>query len=188
MYTRREGGTALSLRSLIPLLFLLCNSPKQILAASLKDYDTTPIESEAHHQYTTDASRVVWPWRSYRTSKHTPPDFKITRYRGKLAKGYVFLSPSDSHKNDGTYDLSGTGFVMDFNGDLIFAADEDGMGFCDEWIAGMTDFRAQEYNGKKYITYWNGCNTRGRHWGHRWGRVSHHDMPEMYNSPALNRS
>lgn len=147
-----------------------------ILAASVsatEDYDSTVIESEAHHQVTTDDSRVVWPWRSYRTSKHTPPDLKITRYRSKdsLAEGYIFLSPSDSNKNDGTYDMSGTGFVMDQNGDLIFAGDEDGMDFCDEWVAGMTDFRAQEYDGRKYITYWNGCNTRGKHWGHRWGRV-----------------
>jgi hypothetical protein len=147
-----------------------------ILATSTsatKGYDKSSIKSDVHHQVTTDDSRVVWPWRSYRTSKHTPPDLNITRHNGngKLADGYYFLSPSDSNKNDGTYDMSGTGFVMDHNGDLIFAGDEDGFDFCEEWIAGMTDFRVQEYNGRKYITYWNGCNTRGTHWGHRWGRV-----------------
>jgi hypothetical protein len=151
-----------------------------------KDYDTTTIESEPHHQVTVDDSRIVWPWRSYKTSMHTPPDMKITRHKGKgdLAEGYVFLSPADSNKNDGTYDISGTGFVMDRDGDLIFAGDEDGMGFCEEWVAGMTDFRAQEDNGKKYITYWNGCNTRGAHWGHRWGRVTFLD--EEYNKFTLN--
>ncbi|KAK3715275.1 hypothetical protein LTR37_007242 [Vermiconidia calcicola] len=147
-------------------------------------YDPTPIESEPHYQYTTDESRVVWPWRTYRTSYHTPPHMNITRYSGELAKGYIFVSPSDQNKNDGTYALSGTGFVMDDEGDLIFAGEEDGMGFCEEWVAGMTDFRAQEYNGRKYITYWNGCNTRGIHWGHRWGRVTFID--DEYNKFEFN--
>ncbi|KAK5173554.1 uncharacterized protein LTR77_002235 [Saxophila tyrrhenica] len=149
-----------------------------------KPYDTTTIDSKAHYQVTTDTSRVVWPWRTYKTSSHNPPIMNITQHKGKLADGYVFISPVDSNKKDGTYDLSGTGFIMDTNGDLIFAADEDGMGFCDEWVAGMTDFRAQPYKGRQHITYWNGCNTLGAHWGHRWGRVTM--MDEEYTKFDLN--
>lgn len=151
----------------LTLLALFCSTA----SAENASYDTTRIESDAHQQYTTDESRVVWPWKTYKTSYHTPPHLDVTERNGKLAKGYYFLSPSDSNKEDGTYEMSGTGYIMDHHGDLIFAGEETAMDFCDEWIAGMTDFRAQVYNGRKHITYWNGCNTRGSHWGHRWGRV-----------------
>lgn len=149
-------------------------------------YSTTPIPSSAHYEYTVDTSRVVWPWRTYRTSPHTPPVLNITRphLRPALAPGYYFLSPADSNKHDGTFATSGTGFIMDSNGDLIYAGLEDGMGFCSEWVAGMTDWRAQMLDGKRHITYWNGCNTRGHHWGHRWGRVTFID--EEYRKFTLN--
>lgn len=167
--TRWHTGLTLSVR--LPVIASIC-----ALVSAFTDepqsYSTTPIPSQPHYQLTTDPSLPVWPWRSYRTSSHTPPQLNINRSSGRLATGYIFLSPSDSHKHDGTYDMSGTGFIMDQNGDLIFAADEDGMGFCEEWVAGMTDFRVQRYEGREYVTYWNGCNTRGLHWGHRWGRVS----------------
>ena len=143
------------------------------------------IPSEAHHQYTKDTSLLVWPWRSYKTSHHTPPHMKVQHFRGpKLADGYIFISPVNSNNKDGTYALSGTGYIMDHHGDLVYAADESRMGFCKDWIGGMTDFRAQEYKGKRYITYWNGCNHKSTHWGHRWGRVTLID--EEYSNFTIN--
>ena len=109
---------------------------------------------------------------------------KITKHRGKLADGYIFISPANSNNEDGTYELTGTGFIMDHYGDLVFAAEETSMDFCEDWVAGMTDFRAQEYNGKPYITYWNGCNHKGEHWGHRWGRMTFID--DEYTNFTLN--
>ena len=148
------------------LLTLVCALDSPVL-------NHTYIESEAHHQFTTDNSLLVWPWRSYKTSHHTPPHMKVEHYRGPpLADGYIFISPVNSNNEDGTYGLQGTGYIFDHVGDLVFASYEDNMGFCDAWVSGMTDFRAQMYNGRRYITYWNGCNHKGEHWGHRWGRVT----------------
>lgn len=85
------------------------------------------IESESHHQYTVDLSSDVWPWRSFKTSPHTPPELNVSHYGGKkLADGYMFVSPTDSKNNDGLYELSGTGFVFDMRGDLVYAAEETG--------------------------------------------------------------
>ena len=108
----------------------------------------------------------------------------VHHFGGKLANGYMFVSPTDSHNKDGTYELSGTGYVMDMNGDLVYAAEETGMDFCEAWIGGMTDFRTQQYNNQSYITYWNGCNRKGQHWGHRWGRVTF--IGEDYTNFTLN--
>ena len=113
-----------------------------------------------------------------------PPHLEIERYDGKLWDGYIFLDPSDQKSKRGTYELSGTGYIMTEDGDLIYAGEENGYNFCDEWVAGMTDFRVQEYKGKPYITYWNGCNTQGAHWGHRWGRVTFID--EEYKNFTIN--
>lgn len=113
-----------------------------------------------------------------------PPHLQITRHDGRLWDGYIFLDPSDQKSQRGTYELSGTGYIMTEDGDLVFAGEETGYNFCDEWIAGMTDFRVQEYKGKPYITYWNGCNTQGAHWGHRWGRVTFID--EEYTNFTIN--
>jgi hypothetical protein len=110
---------------------------------------------------------------------------KVQHFRGpKLANGYIFISPVNANNEDGTYALSGTGYIMDHHGDLVYAADESRMGFCEDWVGGMTDFRAQEYNGKRYITYWNGCNHKSTHWGHRWGRVTFID--EEYSNFTIN--
>lgn len=42
----------------------------------------------------------------------------------------------------------------------------------------------QEYKGKPHLVYWNGCNTQGAHWGHRWGRVTFID--EEYSNFTVN--
>ena len=149
-------------------------------------FDNTTINgTHAHMQYVTDETSEVWPWMQFKTSPHTPPHMNISvNKKDELAPGYVFLDPSDVNTADGTAELSGTGFIMTTDGDLVFAGLESGMGFCHEWTAGMTDFRKQTYNGKSYLTYWNGCNTRTSHWGHRWGRVTFID--EEYTNFTLN--
>jgi hypothetical protein len=107
----------------------------------------------------------------------------ITRYDGKLADGYIFLTPYDDKAKDGVHE-EGTGFVMTTDGDLIYTPPSNFDGYCEDWLSGMTDLRRQEYKGKKYLTYWNGCNTHGAHWGHRWGRVTFID--EHYNNFTIN--
>ena len=152
--------------------------------SEITGFTRSNIKSDNHYQSATDTISSIWPWKAYKSSPHTPPHMTINRHRGKLSDGYVFFSPSDQKDELGTYELSGTGFIMTQDGDLVFAGEETGYGFCDEWIAGMTDFRPQEYNGKQYITYWNGCNTKGAHWGHRWGRVTFID--EEYTNFTIN--
>lgn len=154
--------------------------------SQIPDFNSAALPSKNHFLYTAEPSSKLWPWKTFKTSPHTPPRLHTHRYvdLAGLAPGYVFLTPSNANGADGTYELSGTGFIFTPDGDLVFAGEEHGMGFCDEWIAGMTDFRKQEYNGRPYLTYWNGCNTLGKHWGHRWGRVTFVD--EEYDSFTIN--
>lgn len=152
--------------------------------SEIPDFNRTTIPSEDHYQITADTYESVWPWRSYKTSPHSPPHMEITRHGGELSNGYVFLTPSNTKGKEGTYELSGTGFIMTTEGDMIFAGEESGYSFCNEWVAGMTDFRKQDYDGRPHITYWNGCNTQGAHWGHRWGRVTFID--EEYTNFTVN--
>jgi hypothetical protein len=111
----------------------------------------------------------------------------ITRYDGKLADGYLFLTPYDDKATDGVHE-EGTGFVVAMDGDLVFTPPSSFDGFCEDWLSGMTDLRKQEYRGRKYLTYWNGCNTHGAHWGHRWGRVTFvdQDYKNFTINPTLN--
>ncbi len=112
-----------------------------------------------------------------------PPHMDIHRFDKHLADGYIFLTPYDDKAKDGVHE-EGTGFVMTMDGDLVFTPPSSFDGFCEDWLSGMTDLRKQEYNGKKYLTYWNGCNTHGAHWGHRWGRVTFIDQD--YNNFTIN--
>ncbi|KAK3053227.1 hypothetical protein LTR09_005853 [Extremus antarcticus] len=150
---------------------------------ALAQFNPRYIPSDNHFQYTTDSYSELWPWRSYRTSPHMPPHMNITRYDDNLADGYIFLTPYDDKVKDGVHE-EGTGFVMTTEGDLVFTPPSSFDGFCEDWLSGMTDFRKQEYRGKKYLTYWNGCNTHGAHWGHRWGRVTFIDQD--YNNFTIN--
>ena len=152
--------------------------------AGLSNFTTKSIDSWPHVRFTTEASSETWPWRTFESSPHTPPHMKITRLGGGLAAGYIFVSPSNVKESDGTMELSGTGFIMSDDGEMVYAAEERNMGFCTEWTGGMTDFRRQDCNGKPCITYWNGCNTRNSHWGHRWGRVTVID--DEYNNFTIN--
>ena len=138
-----------------------------------------------HYQVTSDHVGEVWPWRSYKTSQHTPPDMCIAWYgpRNELSEGYLFLSPTNVERKYGTH-VSGIGYILTVDGDLVFAAEETRMDFCHEWIGGMTDFRVQTYTGKSYLTFWNGCNHFDSHWGHRWGRVTFVD--EEYSNFTIN--
>lgn len=153
------------------------------LVSSIANFDRLVVPSDNHYQYTTDTYSELWPWRSYRTSPHTPPHMNITRHDQHLSDGYVFLTPYDDKAKDGVRE-EGTGFVMTMDGDLVFTPPANYDGFCEDWLSGMTDLRTQEYKGKKYLTYWNGCNTHGAHWGHRWGRVTFVD--QNYNNFTIN--
>jgi hypothetical protein len=128
--------------------------------SALSHFSSRQIPSDNHFQYTTDTYSELWPWRSYRTSPHMPPHMNISRYDGHLADGYIFLTPYDDKAKDGVHE-EGTGFVMTMDGDLVFTPPSSFDGYCEDWLSGMTDLRKQEYRGKKYLTYWNGCNTHG---------------------------
>ena len=105
--------------------------------STISNFDSSSIRSQNHYQRTTDTYASIWPWRSYKTSPHMPPHLEIKRYDGKLFDGYIFLTPADQKTKRGTYELSGTGYIMTEDGDLIFAGEENGYNFCDEWVAGM---------------------------------------------------
>ncbi|KAK3715250.1 hypothetical protein LTR37_007217 [Vermiconidia calcicola] len=151
--------------------------------SAIPGFDSKHIPSQDHYQVTTDTYSELWPWRSYRSSTHMPPHMEITRHNGELSNGYIFMTPYDDKMKDGVHE-EGVGFMMTQDGDLVFTPEEHGYNFCHDWLSGMTDFRKQEYKGRPYLTYWNGCNTQGAHWGHRWGRVTFID--EDYSNFTIN--
>lgn len=152
--------------------------------SAISNFNYSSIPSQNHFQRTIDTDAAIWSWRSYKTSPHTPPHVRIERFDDRLFDGYIFLTPADQKTKQGTHELSGTGLIMTDDGDLVFAGEENGYSFCQEWVAGMTDFRVQQYKGRPHLVYWNGCNTQGAHWGHRWGRVTFID--EEYNNFTIN--
>lgn len=123
--------------------------------------NSTIIPSEAFIQVETDPAGITWPWRVFKSSPHTPPNFTITGNGKPLADGYVFLTPQTLNESI-PYAKENGGFVMTSEGDLVFARN----------VSGMTDFRTQEYDGKTYITYWSGYNTNGANIGHGYGQVN----------------
>lgn len=108
---------------------------------------STTIPSEAYVQVETDPDDITWPWRVFKSSPYTPPNMTITGNGGSLAEGYIFMTPATGNISV-PYTKEGGGFIMTSDGDLVFAQN----------VTGMTDFRKQYYNGKPYLTYWNGYN------------------------------
>ncbi|KAF2485078.1 ASST-domain-containing protein [Neohortaea acidophila] len=150
-----------------------------VALSELASINNVSFPSSNHYQVVTPHDGLVWPWRSYKTSYHTPPVLNVTHYGGDLAPGYIFFSPADHHGKYATHEASGTGLVMTSDGELIFAAEGNDYSSCTKVPSGMTNFRMQHYLGRPHITYWDGCNDPHAHWGHRWGSLTFLD--EEYN-------
>lgn len=119
------------------------------------------IPSEANIDVATDPSGVTWPWRVFKTTESTPPNMTITGNGGELSEGYIFMTPATSNLTV-PYAKESTGFIMTCEGDLVFALN----------VTAPTDFRRQHYNGKPYLTYWNGYNSQGVNVGHGYGQAN----------------
>ena len=149
------------------------------MSTSIEKWQATPlmrvfdfeIASTKYERRGKEGNNAAWPIVSYKSSSHVSPYINVTHYTTQVSSGYVFLTPVASNHGDKDR-LLGQGFVFDTNGDLVYAAYDHGADSCKAWIPGITDFRVQTYSNKSYITYWNGCSTRGRHWGYRWGSVT----------------
>ncbi len=131
------------------------------VANALVAKDRTVISSEANIDVQTDSTGVTWPWLAFKTTDQTPPNMIITSNGGAVADGYIFMTPATSNLSV-SYAKESTGFIMTPDGDLVFALN----------VTAPTDFRRQHYDGKAYLTYWNGFNSQGVNIGHGYGQTT----------------
>jgi hypothetical protein len=137
------------------------------------------IELNGQNHFQVTRALGSWPSVTYKTSAHTPPYLNIEWSGAKLAEGYIFLTPSDI-----THQRPAAGYVLDMEGNLIYAIDDTSVLGCTAWAAGITDLRVQAFYGRPHLTYWNGCNERGAHPGYRWGSM--YLVDEEYLTFGLN--
>ena len=78
----------------------------------------------------------------------------------ELAPGYLFMTPASVVPTPAT--RQNTGFMMTDNNDLVY-----GLG-----LDQATDFRVQEVNGTKYLTYWRGPQPNGPMVSHGHGNIT----------------
>ena len=120
----------------------------------------TNISSHANIQVATNSSGVTWPWRVYKSTPITPPNLNITSNGDPLASGYLFLGPNYP-TGTGFLEESGA-FIFTSDGDLVFAEQREG----------TMNFRKQHYQGKPYLTFWNGSTPHGVDDAQYYGRIS----------------
>ena len=157
-------------------------SPSSLIP-TIQAFNSTHIESWPHSQLVYRNSIDAWPCLSYKSSTYLAPYMNITRYSEHLSDGYIFFTPAEISQ-DGEQSPPANAYIMNMDGQLIYAAEDHSFDSCDEWVAGVTDFRAQVYNGRPHLTCWNGCNTKDQHWGYRWGSVTFID--EEYQMLTFN--
>ena len=80
-----------------------------------------------------------------------PPLVEITQAARDTAPGYVFLAPKRKVAQAGP-------MILDESGELVWFRPLD--------TEGVTDFRAQRYDGRPVLTWWRGQSERGIGDGH----------------------
>ncbi|CAK3926288.1 Hypothetical predicted protein [Lecanosticta acicola] len=139
------------------LSFSLCS---QAVAGPASE---TRLASSANVQVETDPDGDLWPWRTFKSSPHTPPTLTYTADGKPLSDGHIFITPADIKNQNAT--KQSAGFTITTEGEPVYVAN----------VSGMTDFRKQDWNGDPYLTYWSGYNTNGANTGHGYGQVTFTD-------------
>lgn len=98
--------------------------------------------------------KSLWPWRTYKSSPWTPVYLNVTKDKGSLAEGYLFLT---AKSRDSSHEIrQKLGLVMRSDGDLVYAFNES---------FGMNDMRPQMINGTSHLTFWEGLSKKGHGFG-----------------------
>lgn len=91
----------------------------------------------------TNSTAAVWPYRTFRSTDFHPPELKVSRNNGTNATtsdGYFFISPTGPGAEDQAP------LIISDDGELIWQGPH-GQGF---------GFRAQVFEGRPVLSYWNG--------------------------------
>jgi hypothetical protein len=92
------------------------------------------------------------PTRSYRSFDYPAPVLEVLRQDARCDDGYVFFAPHGPG-----VDVPG-GVIMDSDGELVWRK-TTGLDKATQ------DFHVQEFQGEKYLTYWDGSEIDGRKQG-----------------------
>lgn len=120
------------------------------------------IPSRSNVEVVTPDNDETFPYRTFRSSPWQPPNISITTSGAELGEGYLFLNPKDRGRK-GVKQTAPYVFEPS-TGELVFAATVDS-----NWTT--TDFAAQSYLGKQYLTFWQGKSTGSPNPGHGYGEV-----------------
>lgn len=111
------------------------------------------------HQIGNDSS-PIWPWQIYKSSNFNPPELQITTNGKPLAKGLIFITPSDFTTIRATKDVAP--LILTDTGQLVWHGP----------TLNATNFRVASYHGKSILTYWSGLSSAGANVGHGYGSVT----------------
>lgn len=111
----------------------------------------------------------IWPYRQFKSSNATPPQFVINQTGQELAPGLLFLDIENSGATVG--ERQERPIITTSQGDLVWAGP----------IAPTSNFRKQTLDGKPAISFWygdGGAGASGKQ-GHGYGKVA--VLDDAYN-------
>lgn len=111
------------------------------------------------HQIGND-SGPIWPWQIYKSSSFNPPELQITTNGKPLAKGLIFITPSDFTKIRATKAVAP--LILTDTGQLVWHGP----------IKNATNLRVASYYGRSILTYWSGVSSAGANVGHGYGSIT----------------
>lgn len=103
----------------------------------------------------------IWPYREYKSSNATPPDFQIEQNGKPLAPGLIFINPQNAGPTLGEH-INGT-MIITSDGDLVWNGPN----------TSTSNFRTAMLNGKPVISFWKGSGNAASDGedGHGYGQV-----------------
>ncbi|KAI1389106.1 ASST-domain-containing protein [Hypoxylon trugodes] len=108
------------------------------------------------------AQNNTWPWQTYKSSSAEPSSLNITKY-GPTSPGYLFFDQNGQYAHQ--YGL----FIMSDDNELVWQSP----------IGDYADFRAQIFEGKPVLTFFNGISL-AEPWG--WGHGIIQILDDSYTS------
>ena len=132
---------------------------QQTSARSSHSSCASPYGEESHQ--IGNATGETWPWLIYKSSPFNPPELQITTNGQPLAKGLLFITPSDTSTAQDVLKESAP-LIMSDTGQLVWNGP----------VAEANNFRVASYKGRDILTFWTGFPTSKTNNGHGYGNIT----------------